>query len=135
MGHIVQTIGDYEYCLGCGRDTRSQEKRVFWRRNHCKPVIRLVRYKKKHDIIFELPIGATEGSPWWPCRGCKARGPELNKRDCTNPIKDQEDNNNQDNDDYKVKRRRITDYSQAIDNEEERMQGYIANKGARHRAK
>eukprot|EP00972_Heterocapsa_arctica_P007677 1118590-Heterocapsa_arctica.AAC.1 len=36
MGHEVQTCGDYEYCLGCGRTTKAKHctsaKKVFWRR-------------------------------------------------------------------------------------------------------
>eukprot|EP00972_Heterocapsa_arctica_P037926 5582226-Heterocapsa_arctica.AAC.1 len=43
MGHEVQTCGDYEYCLGCGRNTKAKHstsaKRVFWRRGFCKPVM------------------------------------------------------------------------------------------------
>eukprot|EP00972_Heterocapsa_arctica_P012629 1856561-Heterocapsa_arctica.AAC.1 len=33
------------------------------------------RYRKiNHDIIFE---------DWWACKNCKAKGPTLNKRNCT----------------------------------------------------
>eukprot|EP00972_Heterocapsa_arctica_P090839 13404047-Heterocapsa_arctica.AAC.1 len=34
MGHEVQTCGDYEYCLGCGRNAKAKHstsaKRVLW---------------------------------------------------------------------------------------------------------
>ena len=86
MGHNVQISGIYEYCLGCGRETKAKHnisaKIIFWRRQYCKPVILMDRYRKiKHDIIFDK---------WWACRGCKAIGPELNKRDCTNQLEDNE---------------------------------------------
>eukprot|EP00972_Heterocapsa_arctica_P044051 6503819-Heterocapsa_arctica.AAC.1 len=45
MGHEVHICGDYEYCLGCGRNTRAKHsilaKRAFWRREYCKPVVRM----------------------------------------------------------------------------------------------
>eukprot|EP00972_Heterocapsa_arctica_P088194 13003969-Heterocapsa_arctica.AAC.1 len=77
MGHDVQTCGNYEYCLGCGRETQAKHipaaKRIFWRRQYCKPTVRLERYRsRKHNVIFD---------GWWPCRGCFAKGPGLNKRD------------------------------------------------------
>eukprot|EP00972_Heterocapsa_arctica_P029637 4365902-Heterocapsa_arctica.AAC.1 len=77
MGLEVQTNGDYEYCLGCGRNTKAKysksTKRVFWRRESCKPVKKMERYRKrKHTIIFD---------DWWACKNCYAKGPELNKRD------------------------------------------------------
>eukprot|EP00972_Heterocapsa_arctica_P016349 2412464-Heterocapsa_arctica.AAC.1 len=28
---------------------------------------------------------------WWSCKGCHARGPGLNKRDCSNPMKKQDE--------------------------------------------
>eukprot|EP00972_Heterocapsa_arctica_P085730 12632585-Heterocapsa_arctica.AAC.1 len=61
MGHEVQTCGDYAYCLGCGRNTKAKHsisaKRIFWRREFCKPVMRMKRYRKRnHDIIFD---------DWW----------------------------------------------------------------------
>eukprot|EP00972_Heterocapsa_arctica_P091508 13498781-Heterocapsa_arctica.AAC.1 len=75
MGHEVQTCGDYEYCLGCGRNNKAKHiisaKRVFWRREFCKPVGRMKRYRKrKHDIIVD---------DLWACQNCHAKGPELNK--------------------------------------------------------
>eukprot|EP00972_Heterocapsa_arctica_P101664 14980414-Heterocapsa_arctica.AAC.1 len=76
MGHEVQTCGDYEYCLGCGRTTKAKHSTsaniVFWRRQHCKPVMRMKRYRKRnHEIVFDK---------WWACKNCHAKGPELNKR-------------------------------------------------------
>eukprot|EP00972_Heterocapsa_arctica_P021862 3216106-Heterocapsa_arctica.AAC.1 len=61
MEHVVQTCGDYDYCLGCGRTTKAKHsnsaKRLFWRRQYCKPVMRMKRYgKRKHDIVFD---------EWW----------------------------------------------------------------------
>eukprot|EP00972_Heterocapsa_arctica_P042228 6225703-Heterocapsa_arctica.AAC.1 len=61
MGHEVQTCGAYEYCIGCGRNTKAKHstsaKRVVWRRQYCKPVMRMKRCRKKHhDIIFD---------EWW----------------------------------------------------------------------
>eukprot|EP00972_Heterocapsa_arctica_P008160 1193067-Heterocapsa_arctica.AAC.1 len=61
MGHEVQTCGDYEYCLGCGQNTKAKRsisaKKVFWRREYCKPVIRMQRYSRRnHDAIFD---------DWW----------------------------------------------------------------------
>eukprot|EP00972_Heterocapsa_arctica_P013236 1944877-Heterocapsa_arctica.AAC.1 len=58
MGHEVQTFGDYEYCLGRGRETKAKhstsENINFWRRQYCKPVILIERYRKiNHDIIFD----------------------------------------------------------------------------------
>eukprot|EP00972_Heterocapsa_arctica_P069139 10216851-Heterocapsa_arctica.AAC.1 len=57
MGHEVQTCGDYEYCLGCGRTTKAKHSTsaniVFCRRQYCKPVMRMERYRKrKHDIVL-----------------------------------------------------------------------------------
>eukprot|EP00972_Heterocapsa_arctica_P018863 2788347-Heterocapsa_arctica.AAC.1 len=41
LGHDVQTSGEYEYCLGCGRCTKATHiesaRRIFWRRATCKP--------------------------------------------------------------------------------------------------
>eukprot|EP00972_Heterocapsa_arctica_P034638 5100081-Heterocapsa_arctica.AAC.1 len=38
MGHEVQTCGDYEYYLGCGRNSKAKHsilaKRVLWRREN-----------------------------------------------------------------------------------------------------
>eukprot|EP00972_Heterocapsa_arctica_P028363 4170364-Heterocapsa_arctica.AAC.1 len=81
MGHEVQTCGDYEYCLGCGRTTKAKHSAlaniVFWRRQYWKPVMRMKRYRKRdHDINFD---------EWWACKYCHAKGPELNKRTCINP--------------------------------------------------
>eukprot|EP00972_Heterocapsa_arctica_P054681 8058000-Heterocapsa_arctica.AAC.1 len=81
MGHEVQTCGDYEYCLGCGRNTKAKRSIsatiVFWRREYCKPVIRMQRYRRiNHDIIFD---------GWWACQSCLAKGTALNKRNCINP--------------------------------------------------
>eukprot|EP00972_Heterocapsa_arctica_P088290 13020421-Heterocapsa_arctica.AAC.1 len=66
MGHEVHICGDYEYCLGCGRTTKAKHstsaKIVFWRREYCKPVIRMKRYRTRdHDIMFE---------EWWTCKNC-----------------------------------------------------------------
>eukprot|EP00972_Heterocapsa_arctica_P075949 11200479-Heterocapsa_arctica.AAC.1 len=82
MGHDVKISSDDECCLGCGRTTKAKHspsgKRVFWRRERCKPVIRMRRYtQKNHAYIFE---------DWWTCKNCKAKGPQLNKRKCTNHI-------------------------------------------------
>eukprot|EP00972_Heterocapsa_arctica_P075825 11184877-Heterocapsa_arctica.AAC.1 len=58
MGHEVLICGDYEYCLGCGRETTTNHstsaKRIFWRRQFCNVVIIIERYRKrKHDIMFD----------------------------------------------------------------------------------
>ncbi len=126
MGHKVQTSTDYEYCLDCGRETKTcrstNDKIIFWRRNYCKPIARIIRYKKRrHDICFDT---------WWICGNCKAKGPEFNKRDCTNPCTNTDENE----EDHRHKRRRTQDYGHAEDNEEERKYGTIANRGSRHRA-
>eukprot|EP00972_Heterocapsa_arctica_P010376 1525438-Heterocapsa_arctica.AAC.1 len=68
-----------EYCLGCGRVTKAKRsasaKLIFWRRELCKPVIIITRYREKnHDIIFE---------DWWTCENGKAKGPQLNNIKCT----------------------------------------------------
>eukprot|EP00972_Heterocapsa_arctica_P016012 2360988-Heterocapsa_arctica.AAC.1 len=78
MGHEVQTCGDYEYCLGCGRTTKATHctsaKRVFWRRQYCTPVMIMKRYRNiNQETIFD---------EWWSCNNCHAKGPELNKRSC-----------------------------------------------------
>eukprot|EP00972_Heterocapsa_arctica_P055956 8253309-Heterocapsa_arctica.AAC.1 len=95
MGHGVQTNGDYEYCLGCGRTSKAKydksAKRVFWGREFCKPVKRLERYRKRrHDLIFD---------EWWKCNKCQAKGPELNKRDCINPQRNHTEGDDDDDDD------------------------------------
>eukprot|EP00972_Heterocapsa_arctica_P004310 640554-Heterocapsa_arctica.AAC.1 len=64
MGHEVQTCGDYEHCLGCGRNTKAKHSKsaniICWRREYCKAVTRMKRYRtKNHDIIFD---------DWWACR-------------------------------------------------------------------
>eukprot|EP00972_Heterocapsa_arctica_P000801 112777-Heterocapsa_arctica.AAC.1 len=55
MGHEVQTCGDYEYCLGCGCTTKAKHSTsaniVFWRRQYCKPVMRMKRYRNKQQIM------------------------------------------------------------------------------------
>eukprot|EP00972_Heterocapsa_arctica_P115004 16445561-Heterocapsa_arctica.AAC.1 len=71
MGHELQTSGGYEYCLGCGRETKAKHSTsatlIFWRRQYCKPAVRIERYRKiNHDIIVD---------GWWACNGCLARGP------------------------------------------------------------
>eukprot|EP00972_Heterocapsa_arctica_P076209 11243878-Heterocapsa_arctica.AAC.1 len=76
MGHEVQTSGEYEYCLGCVRETKAKHSTsatiICWRRQYCKPVVRLERYRKiNHVIMFD---------GWWACNGCLARGPGLNTR-------------------------------------------------------
>eukprot|EP00972_Heterocapsa_arctica_P064909 9581553-Heterocapsa_arctica.AAC.1 len=81
MGHEVQTCGDYEYYLGCGRNTKAKHSTsaqiVFWRRQYCKLVMRMKRYRNNnHDVIFD---------EWWACKNCLATGPELNKKNCINP--------------------------------------------------
>eukprot|EP00972_Heterocapsa_arctica_P115180 16446443-Heterocapsa_arctica.AAC.1 len=49
---------------------------IFWRREYCKPVVRITRYwEKEHHAIFD---------GWWACQNCHARDPGLNKRKCTN---------------------------------------------------
>eukprot|EP00972_Heterocapsa_arctica_P095840 14140056-Heterocapsa_arctica.AAC.1 len=83
MGHEVQTCGDYEYCLECGRNTKAKHstsaKIVFWRREYCKPVIIMQRYRRINpEIIFD---------GWWACQSCLAKGPALNKRNCINPTR------------------------------------------------
>eukprot|EP00972_Heterocapsa_arctica_P056061 8269326-Heterocapsa_arctica.AAC.1 len=81
MVHNVQVIGLYEYCLDCGRETKAKHnasaKIIFWRRQYCKPVTIMNRYRKRnHDIIFD----GEAGKDWWMCKGCRAKGPELNKK-------------------------------------------------------
>eukprot|EP00972_Heterocapsa_arctica_P019610 2893753-Heterocapsa_arctica.AAC.1 len=58
MGHEVQTIGGYKYCLGRGRETKAKHststKRKCRRRQYCKPVVRIEKYRKRnHDITFD----------------------------------------------------------------------------------
>eukprot|EP00972_Heterocapsa_arctica_P010958 1606221-Heterocapsa_arctica.AAC.1 len=58
MGHEVHKFGDYEYCLGCGGETKAKHstsaKLIFWKRQYCKPVSRIERYRKRnHDVIFD----------------------------------------------------------------------------------
>eukprot|EP00972_Heterocapsa_arctica_P084632 12465951-Heterocapsa_arctica.AAC.1 len=109
MGHEVQICGDYE--------------------QFCKPVIIIERYRKrKHDIIFD---------GWWSCKGCFAKGPYLNKRDCVNPTKKQ-DQYADDDDGHKHK---ITHTDVEIDKEIPNLQddddvktGMFTNKQARKRA-
>jgi hypothetical protein len=71
--------GDYEYCLKCGKYTKAKHiataKHNFWRRDVCRPVLRLRQYLDKQHII-----GFDE---WWHCKKCEAKGPELNKKFCT----------------------------------------------------
>eukprot|EP00972_Heterocapsa_arctica_P034875 5133764-Heterocapsa_arctica.AAC.1 len=51
MGHEVQTCGDYEYCLGCGRTTKAKRSISAQIVQYCKPVMRMKRYRKRnHDI-------------------------------------------------------------------------------------
>eukprot|EP00972_Heterocapsa_arctica_P107987 15904959-Heterocapsa_arctica.AAC.1 len=78
LGHEVQTAstakGEYEYCLKCGKYTKAKHietaKHIFWRRDICKPVLRLRQYlDKQHTMGFD---------EWWHCTKCEARGPELN---------------------------------------------------------
>eukprot|EP00972_Heterocapsa_arctica_P018723 2770000-Heterocapsa_arctica.AAC.1 len=71
MGHEVQTCGNYEYCLGCGRNAKAKHspsaKLVVWRREYCKPVVRTQRYRRRNnDIMFD---------GWWACQSCLAKGP------------------------------------------------------------
>eukprot|EP00972_Heterocapsa_arctica_P001280 187420-Heterocapsa_arctica.AAC.1 len=106
MGYEVQISGDYEYCLGCGRETKAKHTTsatiVHWKSICCKPVIRMERYKeRKHDIIFDK---------WWACKGCLAKGPELNKRDCFNPTKG-EDQGTDDDDGHRHKRAKCGVYN------------------------
>eukprot|EP00972_Heterocapsa_arctica_P085007 12526800-Heterocapsa_arctica.AAC.1 len=66
------------------------------------------RYRtRNHDIIFE---------DWWTCKNCKAKGPPLNKRNCTHfvenkPEEDPDDSGhghnkrNKDNDDEKAEKK------------------------------
>eukprot|EP00972_Heterocapsa_arctica_P035296 5193630-Heterocapsa_arctica.AAC.2 len=111
MGHNVQTSGDYEYCLGCGREAKAKHTT-----------------KRKHDIIFD---------GCWACQGCLARGPGLNNRDCINPTRNNVDD--PDDDDRHIhKIRRIYpvlegEFSNLHDDKELRT-GVITNKQARKRA-
>eukprot|EP00972_Heterocapsa_arctica_P113937 16439859-Heterocapsa_arctica.AAC.1 len=77
MGHEARSCGDTEYCLGCGRTIKAKHivtaKHVFWRKQVCKPVLRLRQYKEKQHIGFK---------EWWYCQACKAVGPEMNKGIC-----------------------------------------------------
>jgi hypothetical protein len=114
--------------------------------------------KRKHDIIFDT---FDHRHPWWACRGCKARGPELNKHDCTHPstdqgmdddedkdekpelnkhgdiypMNDQEKDEDDDKDEHRNKRRKKSDKHQSVEDEDERKYGTVANKEARYRAK
>eukprot|EP00972_Heterocapsa_arctica_P061111 9009652-Heterocapsa_arctica.AAC.1 len=100
MGHKVQSCGDYEYCLGCGRNTKAKRSKsannIFWRSEYWKPVTRMKRYRtRNHDIILD---------DWWACRNCKAKGPLLNKRNCTH-FNEQKIDEDPDDSERKHKRR------------------------------
>eukprot|EP00972_Heterocapsa_arctica_P091191 13455768-Heterocapsa_arctica.AAC.1 len=113
MGHEVQICGDYEYCLGCGRNTKTKHSilanRVFWRREYCKPVIRMKRHRRRnHDIIVD---------GWWACQSCLAKRPALNKMNCINPThKHVEDDG--DDDSHRHKRRRTEIESEGEKNDD-----------------
>eukprot|EP00972_Heterocapsa_arctica_P072984 10777844-Heterocapsa_arctica.AAC.1 len=58
------------------------------------------RYRRrKHDDIFD---------GWWSCKGCNARGPGLNERDCINPIENQEEEQKDEDEHGHRHNRRIT---------------------------
>eukprot|EP00972_Heterocapsa_arctica_P099962 14741298-Heterocapsa_arctica.AAC.1 len=64
MSHDVQVCGDYEYCLGCGRETQAKHiasaKRIFWRRQYCKPIVRLERYRSRKMTLSLMDGGHAE---------------------------------------------------------------------------
>eukprot|EP00972_Heterocapsa_arctica_P102375 15083394-Heterocapsa_arctica.AAC.1 len=58
MGHEFQTCGDYEYCLGCGRNIKAKHSKsanlFYWRSEYRKPVTRMKRYRtRNHDIKID----------------------------------------------------------------------------------
>eukprot|EP00972_Heterocapsa_arctica_P058829 8670668-Heterocapsa_arctica.AAC.1 len=63
--------------------------------------------RRKHNAIFD---------GWWSGKGCNARGPGLNKRDCTNPIDNQEEETkDEDEHGHRHKIRRINKYKKFLD--------------------
>eukprot|EP00972_Heterocapsa_arctica_P097224 14344195-Heterocapsa_arctica.AAC.1 len=65
------------------------------------------RYKRrKHDIIFD---------GWWSCRGCCAKGPGLNKRDCVNPMKNEDEFKDEDEHGHRHKIRKINADTKTVD--------------------
>ena len=82
--------------------------------------------RRKRNIIFD---------GWWSCKGCNVRGPGLNKRDCINPIENQEEETkDEDEHGHRHKRRRINEDKEIVDAEENLRTGFTANKQARKRA-
>eukprot|EP00972_Heterocapsa_arctica_P068645 10143523-Heterocapsa_arctica.AAC.1 len=60
MGHDVQLCGDYEYCLGCGRETQAKHiaaaKIISWRRQYCKPTVSLMDGGHAEDVLQKDPV-------------------------------------------------------------------------------
>eukprot|EP00972_Heterocapsa_arctica_P008589 1253871-Heterocapsa_arctica.AAC.1 len=79
LGHDVTICGDYEYCLGCGRSTKTKHidtaKHVFSRREICTPILRLRQYQDKHH-----KVGFKD---WWYRTACEAKGPTMNNKFCS----------------------------------------------------
>eukprot|EP00972_Heterocapsa_arctica_P010819 1586221-Heterocapsa_arctica.AAC.1 len=68
------------------------------------------RYRRRnHDIIFD---------GWWACQSCLAKGPALDKRNCINPTRKHE-GDEEDADRHRHKRRR-TDPEVEIDKNDDR---------------
>eukprot|EP00972_Heterocapsa_arctica_P028761 4231541-Heterocapsa_arctica.AAC.1 len=64
LGHEVKICGDTEYCLGRGRSTKAKHidnaKHVFWRRQICRPVLRLRQYQENNTKL----VSKTGGNAW-----------------------------------------------------------------------
>jgi hypothetical protein len=78
-GHNVEISGKFEFCADCGRSTAANHiktaKHVHWRKQACEPVQRLRQYRdKQHTVSFD---------GWWYCTACGAKGPDMNKKFCT----------------------------------------------------
>eukprot|EP00972_Heterocapsa_arctica_P037130 5465871-Heterocapsa_arctica.AAC.1 len=85
------------------------------------------RYRRrKHNIIFD---------GWWSCKGCHARGPGFNQRDCVNPVGNAEDETKDENDyGHRLNRRKDNEDEHYAGDEESLRTGMKANKQARKRA-
>ena len=69
-GHEVCTHGDVQYCLRCGRNTKSKTKHKFWVDKPCTPLKRYENWRAMgHEVIHD--------GKGWVCAQCNKEGTAL----------------------------------------------------------
>ena len=74
-GHNIQEAGDSQFCNGCGRITKSSNKRVFWLKWKCEML-------PTHQQIIHNRHSVQFGQSAWRCTNCQIEGKRLRRLSC-----------------------------------------------------